>query len=100
MQLRMAVRVIRLDPDGGDVLDSLETLDISRGGIGAVTQRPLYPGQRVLLRLPLSSNGGRRSIYATVVRCRRTEDGYKVGMEFDSVSIGAVSRPAAVAAAA
>ena len=90
-QLQMAVRSIRLDPDGGDPVDTLHMVDISRSGLGAYTDRPFYPGQRVVLCLPLSNNGGRRNIYATAVRCRPEEEGYKVGLAFDMASIGASS---------
>ncbi len=88
-QLQMALRAIRLDPDGGDPVDTLHMVDISRSGLGAYTDRPLYPGQRILLCLPLSSNGGRRNIYATAVRCRQRDEGYRVGLEFDTASVGA-----------
>jgi len=85
----MRLSGIRLDPDGGDVMSELNMVDISRSGIGAISERPMYPGQRILLCLPLSQDSGRRNFYATVVRCRRSEEGYRVGMEFDSVSLGA-----------
>ena len=88
MQLQMTVDCVRLDPDGGDVNDRLHLIDISRGGLGAVCDRPHYPGQRVMLSLPLSEVGGQRNIYASVVRCRQREDGYHVGLEFDASSIG------------
>jgi len=88
-RLQMRLSGVRLDPDGGDVMNELDMVDISRSGIGAVSERPMYPGQRILLCLPLSQDGGRRNLYATVVRCRRSEEGYRVGMEFDSVSLGA-----------
>ncbi len=96
----MKIQCIRFDPDGGDVLDALETIDISRGGVGAMSERFSYPGQRVLLCMPLTSLRGKRNIYATVVRCRREEQGYKIGLEFDTASLGrwAESVPAAAAA--
>lgn len=85
----MRLRGIRLDPDGGDVVDMLEMTDISRSGLGAKGERGFYPGQRMVLCLPLSETGGRRSIYATIVRCRPTDEGsYRVGLEFDSTSAG------------
>ncbi len=99
-QVRMQIRAIRLDPDGGDVTNLLETQDISRGGMGALTDRPLYPGQRMLLCLPLSDSDGRRNTYATVVRCRAVEDGYRVGLEFDMPIFQAAKGDEAVAAAA
>jgi len=88
MGIQMKLQCIRLDPDGGDVVDMLETVDISRQGMGARSERPFYPGQRLLLCMPLTSLRGQRNIYATVVRCRRQQDGYLVGMAFDSASAG------------
>ena len=86
-QLQMKIQCIRLDPEGGDVVAMLETTDISRGGMGAMSDRPYYPGQRVLVCMPLTAMGGRRSIYATIVRCRQEEEGYNVGLEFDTASM-------------
>ena len=86
--LRMRLRGLRLDPDGGDVVDMLRMVDISRSGLGAFSDRPLYPGQRFVLCLPLSQDTGRRNIYSTVVRCRQGEQGYRVGLEFDKASLG------------
>ena len=99
--LQMKIQCVRLDPDGGDVVDTLETVDISRRGIGAISDRAFYPGQRLLLCMPLTSMSGRRNIYATVVRCRREEEGHSVGIEFDGASLGLwrVEAPAATAAA-
>jgi len=83
-RLAMKLGCIRLDPDGGDVVDSLEMTDISRGGLGATCGRPHYPGQRIVLNLPLPSGGARRNIYATIVRCTAREENYRVGFEFDA----------------
>jgi len=85
--VQMTLKGIRLDPDGGEVLDMLRMRNISRSGMGATAERPLYPGQRLILCLPLTTEGGRRSIYATVRRCRQGESGFGVGLEFDSASI-------------
>jgi len=87
-RIQMMLKGIRLDPDGGDVIDTLHMQDISRGGLGAITQRGFYPGQRMVLSLPLSGQGGRRNIYARVVRCGQHEDGYRVGLEFDATAVG------------
>ncbi len=100
-QLQMSLSAIRLDPEGGDVVDRLHMLDISKGGMGAMTDRTYYPGQRLMLRLPLSENSGRRNVYATVVRCMAREEGYKIGLEFDAASVGSwcgVSTTTAIAA--
>ena len=99
--LQMSLKCLRLDPDGGEVVDRLHMTDVSRIGIGAYCDRSFYPGQRVMLCVPLSSTGGRRNIYATVTRCRQTSEGYHIGLEFDDSSSEAAcdSRRSAVAAA-
>ena len=99
-RLSMMLHGIRLEPEGGDVQDTLHMVDISRGGMGALTDRCLYPGQRIVLCLPLHPDGGRRNMYATVVRCQKTKDGFRVGLEFDRVAFGVAlgQHPAAMAA--
>jgi hypothetical protein len=99
-KLQMTLQGIRLDPDGGDVVDALRMCDISRSGMGVHTARSFYPGQRVVLCLPLSDHGGRRNIYATVVRCSKEQEDFRVGMEFDTVSLGRLYGGASSVAAA
>ena len=96
----MKIQCIRLDPDGGDVVDVLETLDISRCGMGVLSQRAFYPGQRVMLCMPLTSMRGERNIYATVARCRQEEQGYNVGLDFDMASSSLWTQTASSQAAA
>ena len=90
-KLQMVLHGIRLDPDGGDVRNTLQMVDISRSGMGAVVDRWLYPGQRIVLSMPLHPEGRRKNIYATVVRCRKIREGYRIGLEFDLVSLGATT---------
>lgn len=98
-QLQMKIQCIRLDPDGGDVVDTLDITDISRSGVGAMCDRSFYPGQRILLCMPFTSMHGRRNIYATVIRCRQQEEGYHVGLSFDMASVGQCdARPVTAAA--
>ena len=98
--LRMMLRGLRLDP-GGDMVDTFHMLDISRGGLGAIVDRPYYRGQRVVMSLPVLEDGSRRSVYASVVRCRGDRDGYHVGLRFEpnSDSIQVDHHAAALAAA-
>ena len=91
-RLAMTLGCIRLDPDGGDVVDSLYMRDISRGGLGAYSSRPYYPGQRIVLNIPIPADGGRRNVYATIVRCRADGEGYSVGFAFDSPYVGEACR--------
>jgi hypothetical protein len=99
LHLQIKMQCIRLDPEDGDVVDTLETLDISKSGLGALSNRPYYPGQRLLICMPLSSTSGRRNVYGTVIRCRQVEEGYHLGVQFDSVAMGAFANGPAVAAA-
>jgi hypothetical protein len=85
-QLQVTLRGLRLDPDG-ELMDNFHMIDISRSGLGAIVDRPYYKGQRVVLSLPVPEEGApRRSVYATVVRCRGDREGYKVGLHFDGNS--------------
>ena len=86
--LSISAHCIRLDPDGGDVTDRIDVVDISRGGLGALSSRPFYPGQRLVLCLPGPYSGGQRSTYASIVRCRQRAEGYRIGLEFAPTAIG------------
>ena len=99
-RLSMTLHGVMLDPDGGDVRDTLSMLDSSRSGMGALADRWLYPGQRIVLCLPLHADGGRRNVYATVVRCGKASDGFHVGLEFDHLSFSTAAHVPAVAAVA
>ncbi len=99
-RMQMMLHGIRLDPDGGDVRDTLHMVNISRSGMGAVADRWLYQGQRIVLCLPLHPDGGRRNLYATVIRCGKDDDGYQVGLQFDHASLDAsIVTPVTAAAA-
>ena len=91
-----------LDPDGPRILDHLDAVDISKGGIGAISEHRYYPGQRVLTNIPCAGESSHRNMYATVVRCKRDrEGGFQIGLAFDAgtVSGAAEARPALRAAA-
>lgn len=97
--LQIKLQCIRLDPEGGDVVDTIETTDISRTGLGAISMRPYYPGQRILVCMPMSSQNGRRNIYGTIIRCRQLEEGYHLGVQFDGMALAGFANGPAVAAA-
>ena len=85
--VQMSLRGVRLDPEEGEIIDSLRMVDISKGGMGVYSDRPAYPGQRFILCLPVDT-GGRRNMYATVMRCSQNDAGYRLGMQFDAISAG------------
>lgn len=84
----MPLWCLRLDPDGCDVVDVLDTVDISHSGVGVRAERLYYPGQRMVVSLPMSDAQGHRNIYATVVRCQPQDRSNRIGLRFDSASIG------------
>jgi hypothetical protein len=81
-QISMPVQVTRMDPDGGDLVEQVEMVDISRGGLGFLAGRWHYLGQRVMVRLP-GAGMGVRNICGIVRRCIRTDGTYRVGVEFE-----------------
>lgn len=86
--VHMDVRCIRLDPHEGDVIDKVDMVDLSRSGVGAVSDNWYYPGQKVVVCLPAAAERGNRQIQATVRRClSRQEEGYRIGLEFDRNSL-------------
>ena len=95
--LQITLRALRMDPDG-DSVEMFTMTDISRGGIGAKSERTYYPGQRVVLNMPLPDAPRRQRVYATVVRCCREQDGYRLGMSFDRPSTNEVGTAALMAA--
>ena len=87
--LQVPLWCLRLDPDGYDVVDILDAVDISHAGLGVNTDRSYYPGQRMVVSMPISETQGHRNICATVVRCQPEDKRNRVGLRFDSASIGA-----------
>ena len=82
------VRCIRLDPHDVDVVDEVDMVDLSRSGVGAVSDQWYYPGQKVVVCLPADIEHGKRQIRATVRRClSRHGKGFRVGFEFDHNSL-------------
>ncbi|HDZ20927.1 hypothetical protein LCGC14_0276570 [marine sediment metagenome] len=96
-QIRMEMRCVFLDPDGPRILDLFEAVNISKGGVGAISDHRYYPGQRVLTSILRAGESKQRNIYATVVRCKPDrEGGFQIGLAFDAATIGdaAEVRPA------
>jgi len=81
-QVQMRIQVLRLDPNEGDLVDQIQMVDISRGGIGAISNKPFYPGQRLVMKLPAPGMDV-RSLCGVVRRCDRRGEQFMVGVEFD-----------------
>jgi hypothetical protein len=86
------VQALQVGQRGRSRLDCLRMTDISRTGMGAICERPMEPGERMVLYLPIREPSGRRSLYATVRRCRPMGGDcgkYRLGLEFDPGSTDA-----------
>jgi hypothetical protein len=81
-QIQMPIQAIRLDPDGADLLEQLEMVDISRGGMGAISSRAFYPGQRLVMKLP-GLGMSVRSICGVIRRCAKVEERHHLGIQFE-----------------
>ncbi len=99
--VQMPLWCLRLDPDGYDVVGILDPIDVSRTGLGVTTNRLYYPGQRMVGSLPISETQGHRNICATVTRCQPQDKHNRIGLRFDSASVGSwcgiSGKPAAAA---
>lgn len=64
---------------------SLSLRDISVGGLSALSQVPLEPGERVAVFFP--PEGPRRGwdAYGRILRCEPSAMGYRVAMQFDAL---------------
>ncbi|MCK4872503.1 MAG: PilZ domain-containing protein [Phycisphaerales bacterium] len=69
-------QAVHFDAMGGYHLLRLDMHDVSDGGLGVISDRPVAPGTRLHVRvLPRSPMYG-----ATVVRCRPNGAGYDLGI--------------------
>lgn len=64
-------------------LVGLHILNVSQGGVGAVSQDALDHREPLLLLFPPLGPGRGRDTAAKVLRCQRTGDGYAVGIAFE-----------------
>ena len=79
MLMDATLSCICLDPDAVDVVNCLRTIDVSRGGMGALSRRAFYPGERLVLSLPLSPGS----------RYDSENEGHRVGLAFGNDAVGA-----------
>ncbi len=88
-RLQASLHCLRLEPDGPSVVDQLDMFDMSKSGIGAMSDQSYYVGQRVVVRLPAPRANGERHVYACVMRCRSAgTEGYEIGLQFEAASRG------------
>lgn len=63
-------------------LIGLHVLNVSRGGVGAISQDPLQHREPLVLLFPPLGPGRGRDTHAYVIRCDRTGDCYAIGIAF------------------
>jgi hypothetical protein len=74
----------------------LHVLNVSRGGVGAVSQESLDQTEPLLIFFPPLGAGRGSDVAGRVVRCNRHEERFSVGIVFDHPApLGAESQPAA-----
>lgn len=75
---------IYVDSDGRKIVEMIQAVDISRGGLGAITHDEHQVGEHFVVGLPKPS-GRTQYVHAKVVRCWDDEQGRHVGMKFSNV---------------
>lgn len=62
---------------------TLDAMDLSDGGLGAISDLPLALGEQVIVRFSRLSLVHQCTVPATVQRCEPTGRGYRIGLMFD-----------------
>lgn len=75
---------IYVDSDGRKIIEMIQAVDISKGGLGAITHDEHDVGEHFVLGLPEPS-GRTRYVHAKVVRCWRDAAGPHIGMKFSNI---------------
>ena len=63
-------------------ISSLQLLDISETGLGAIVPDPIEPGSPIVIFFPPHGPEGGFDRYGHVVRCSNTEQGHEIGIRF------------------
>jgi len=75
---------IYVDSDGRKIVEMIHVVDISKGGLGAITPVEHDVGQHFVVGLPEPS-GRTRYVHARVVRCWNDDSGPHIGMKFSNI---------------
>ncbi len=75
---------IYIDSDGRKIVELIRAVDISKGGLGAITRYAHTIGEHFVLGLP-EPDGKTRYVHAKVVRSWDDEEGSHVGMKFSNI---------------
>ena len=86
----MSGRVTSLQKTGtssyNNRIGSLQLLDISEAGLGAIVPEPIEPGSSIVIFFPPHGPEGGFDRSGLVVRCKQTPHGHEIGIRFVSKS--------------
>lgn len=68
---------------------TLTLRDLSLGGLSAISDTPVHPGERLAVYFPPQGTRGGWDASGRVVRCAPSGMGYRVAMEFDALPAAA-----------
>jgi hypothetical protein len=75
---------IYVDFEGRKIIELIQAVDISKGGLGAITRASHNVGEHFVLGLP-EPDGKTRYVHAKVVRSWDDNEGSHVGMKFSNI---------------
>lgn len=82
-QVSAVVRQPGHKPDDPAKMLTLDLIDLSDGGIGAVSQEPLAVGSRITVFFPPHGAEPGFDLAGEVVRCHAKEDRHRIGIALD-----------------
>jgi hypothetical protein len=68
---------------------SLSLRDLSLGGLAAISDVPLQPGEKLSVFFPPSGANRGWDAHGRVIRCNWTGNGYRIAVEFDPIPMAA-----------
>jgi hypothetical protein len=68
---------------------SLQLRDVSVGGVGAISQSPVNPGERIGVYFPPEGTKRGWDAYGRVIRCDPGNFGYRIAVEFEAIPLAA-----------
>ncbi len=91
-EMKVVARGKRLDhsvPARQDPRLSLSIRDVSMGGLSAIIEKPIVPGEKLNVFFPASDSSRPWDAIGHVLRCDPSGAGYRIAVEFDPIPIAA-----------
>ena len=68
---------------------ALTVRDVSMGGLSAIVEKPIGPGEKLNVFFPASERGSQWDAIGRVIRCSPSGAGYRIAVEFDAIPMAA-----------